>query len=102
MPLTLSFHGAVGSRVGKFGSARLEGCLAIVGPPERASKAARRIGCAANGFRIEVFSDRVGVGEEAGQAGTDIDRLTALVSSGRIGRVLLATPVGDQERIAAV
>jgi lipopolysaccharide/colanic/teichoic acid biosynthesis glycosyltransferase len=31
-----------------------------------------------------------------------MDRLTTLVSSGHIGRVLLATPVGEQERIAAV
>jgi exopolysaccharide biosynthesis polyprenyl glycosylphosphotransferase len=100
MPLTLSFHGPHGSRLGKFGSAELESCLAIVGPPERASKAA--IGATANGFRMEVFSDRVGPDEKSGQAETDIDRLTTLVSSGHIDRVLLATPVGDQERIAAV
>ena len=95
MPLTLSFHGPLGSRLGKFGSAKLENCLAIVGPPERASKAARRIGATANGFRIEVFSDRADPGEKSGQAETDIDRLTTLVSSGHIGRVLLATPVGE-------
>ena len=65
MPLTLSFHGSDGLRLGKFGSARLESCLAIVGPPERASIAARRIRGAGNGFRIEVFSDRVGPGEKA-------------------------------------
>jgi len=102
MPLTLSFHGSDGLRLGRFGPARLESCLAIVGPPDRASMAARRIGGTGNGFRIEVFSDRVGPGEKAGQAETDIDRLTTLVSSGHIDRVLLATPVGDQERIAAV
>src|SRR6185503_19833679 len=102
MPLTLSFHGSDGLRLGKFGSARLESCLAIVGPPERASIAARRIRGAGNGFRVEVFSDRIGPGEKAGQAETDMDRLTTLVSSGHIDRVLLATPVGDQERIAAV
>jgi exopolysaccharide biosynthesis polyprenyl glycosylphosphotransferase len=49
-----------------------------------------------------VFSDRDGPGEKAGQAEAEIDRLTTLVSSGHIGRVLLATPVGEQERIAAV
>jgi len=102
MPQTLSFHGPVGSRPGKFGSARFKTCVAIVGPLERASSAARRIGGAANGFRIEVFSDRDGLGEKAGQAKTDMDRLTTLVSSGHIGRVLLATPVGEHERIAAV
>src|SRR6185503_18891764 len=102
MPLTLSFHGSDGLRLGKFGSAKLESCLAIVGPPERASIAARRIRGTGNGFRIEVFSDRVGPGEKAGQTETDIDRLTTLVSSGHIDRVLLATPVGEQERIAAV
>ena len=102
MPLTLSLHGAVGSRPGKFGSARFQSCVAIVGPPERTSSAARRIGGAANRFRIEVFSDRDGPGQKTGQAETDIDRLTTLVSSGHIGRVLLATPVGEQERIAAV
>jgi exopolysaccharide biosynthesis polyprenyl glycosylphosphotransferase len=102
MPLTLSLHGGVGSRPGKFGSARFESCVAIVGPPERTSSAARRIGGAANGVRIEVFSDRDGPGQKTGQTETDIDRLTTLVSSGHIGRVLLATPVGEQERIAAV
>jgi exopolysaccharide biosynthesis polyprenyl glycosylphosphotransferase len=76
--------------------------VAIVGPLERASRAARRIGGTANGFRIELFSDRDIPGEKAGRAETDIDRLTTLVSSGHIGRVLLATPVGEQERIAAV
>lgn len=95
MPLTHSFHGLDGSRLGKFGSARF-------GPPERASRAARRIGATANGFRIEVFSDCVGPGDKSGQAETDIDRLTALVSRGHIDRVLLATPVGDQARIATV
>ena len=102
MPLTLSFHGSDGSRLGKFRSAKVESGLAIVGPPERASRAARRIGGTANGFRIEVFSDSVGPSEKAGQTETDIDRLTTLVSSGHIDRVLLATPVGEQERIAAV
>jgi lipopolysaccharide/colanic/teichoic acid biosynthesis glycosyltransferase len=102
MPLTLSFHGSDGSRLGKFRSAKVESGLAIVGPPERASRAARRIGGTANGFRIEVFSDSVGPGEKEGQTETDIDRLTTLVSSGHIDRVLLATPVGEQERIAAV
>jgi polysaccharide biosynthesis protein PslA len=102
MPLTLSFHGLGGSRPGKFRPARFESRVAIVGPPERASRAARRIGGTANGFRIEVFSDRDGPGGKPGQAETDIDQLTTLVSSGHIGRVLLATPVGEQERIAAV
>jgi lipopolysaccharide/colanic/teichoic acid biosynthesis glycosyltransferase len=55
-----------------------------------------------NRFRIEVFSDRDRPGEKARQAETDIDRLTTLVSSGHIGRVLLATPVRERERIAAV
>jgi exopolysaccharide biosynthesis polyprenyl glycosylphosphotransferase len=102
MPLTLSFHGLDGSRLSKFGSAKFESCLAIVGPPERASRAARRIAGTANGFRIEVFSDRMAPFEKTGQAGTDIDRLTTLVTSGHIGRVLLATPIAEQERIAAV
>ena len=102
MPPTLSFHGPDGLRLGKFGPPRLERCLAIVGPPERASRAARCIEGTANGFRIELFSDRVGPADKAEQAETDIDRLTTLVSSGHIGRVLLATPVGEQERIAAV
>jgi len=86
MPLTLSFHGPDRSRLGKLGSAKLESRLAIVGSPERTSMAARRIGGTGNGFRIEVFSDRAGPGEKAGQAETDIDRLTTLVSSGHIGR----------------
>jgi exopolysaccharide biosynthesis polyprenyl glycosylphosphotransferase len=102
MPPTLSFHGPDGLRIGKFGSGRLERCLAIVGPPERASRAAQCLEGTANGCRIELFSDRGGSPEEAGQAETDIDRLTTLVSSGHIARVLLATPVGEQERIAAV
>ena len=103
MPLTLSFHGPVGSRLGKFSSGGLEeNRLAIVGSPERASRAARRIGRTGNRFRIEVFSDRMAPDEKVGEAGTDIDRLTTLVSSGQIGRVLLATPVGEHERIAAV
>jgi polysaccharide biosynthesis protein PslA len=102
MPLTHSFHGPVGPWLGKFGSGRLANRLAIVGPPERASKAAGRIASTANGFRIELFSDRVNSEVKAGEAGTDIDRLTTLVSSGQIGRVLLATPVGEHERIAAV
>jgi hypothetical protein len=49
-----------------------------------------------------VFSDRDRPVEKARQAETDIDRLITLVSSGHINRVLLATPVGEQERIAAV
>ena len=106
MPLTLSLHGPVGSRLGKFSSGGLENRLAIVGSPERASRAARRItrriGGTGNRFRIEVFSDRMAPDEKVGEAGTDIDRLTTLVSSGQIGRVLLATPVGEHERIAAV
>jgi exopolysaccharide biosynthesis polyprenyl glycosylphosphotransferase len=102
MPLTLSFLGPDGPRLGKFGPAKFESGLAIVGSPERTSIAARRIGGMSNGFRIEVFSDRAGPGEKAGQGETDIDRLTTLVSSGHIGRVLLATPVEEQERIAAV
>jgi exopolysaccharide biosynthesis polyprenyl glycosylphosphotransferase len=102
MPLTLSSHGPHESRLGKFGSAKFESCLAIVGPPERASRAARQMGKAVNGFRIEVFSDGVGPAANPGQTETDIDRLTMLVSSGHIGRVLLATPVGEQERIAAL
>ena len=102
MPLTLSFHGHDGLWLTKFGSIGAENCLAIVGPPERASRAARRIGGTANGFRIELFSDRLSLAEKPGDAETDIDRLTTLVSSGRIGRVLLATPIGEPERIAAV
>jgi len=98
MPRMLSFHGPDGSRLGQFRLARLESCLAIVGPPERASRAARRIGGTAQGFRIEVFSDRVSRGAGSGQAETDIDRLATPVSSSYIGRVLLATPVGEQER----
>src|ERR1700746_2534561 len=102
MPLTLALPAPHGSRLGKFGSAKFDSCLAIVGPPERTSRAARRIRGTATQFRIEVFSDRVGPAEKAGQAETDIDRLTTLVSSGHIGRVLLATPVAEPERIAAV
>ena len=34
MPLTLSLHAPHGSRLGKFGSAKFDSCLAIVGPPE--------------------------------------------------------------------
>jgi exopolysaccharide biosynthesis polyprenyl glycosylphosphotransferase len=97
MPLTLSYNGSVDSRVAKSSSH-----LAIVGPPERASRAARRIRGAANGFRIEVFSDRMTPDEKMGEVETDMDRLTTLVSSGQIGRILLATPVVEQERIAAV
>jgi hypothetical protein len=40
--------------------------------------------------------------EKMGEVETDMDRLTTLVSSGQIGRILLATPVAEQERIAAV
>jgi exopolysaccharide biosynthesis polyprenyl glycosylphosphotransferase len=101
MPPTLSFHGP-GLRLGRLRPTKLESCLAIVGSPERTSIAARRIGGIGNGFRIEVFSDRVGPGKKAGRAETDIDRLTKLVNSGHIDRVLLATPVEEQERIAAV
>jgi exopolysaccharide biosynthesis polyprenyl glycosylphosphotransferase len=100
MPPTLSLHTSVGLRPGKYGAARSDSCVAIVGPPERASTAARRIRGMATGFRIEVFSDRGCA--TAGQAETDIDRLTALLSNGHIGRVLLATPVGERDRIAAV
>src|SRR5690242_20008169 len=102
MPQILSFHGPDGSRLGQFRLAGLESCFAIVGPPERASRAARGIGSTGHGFRIELFSAFVGPGEESGQAETDIDRLATPVSSSYIGRVLLATPVGEQERIAAV
>lgn len=102
MPLTLSLDGSFGSRSGKSSSRRHDNCLAIVGPPERVSRAAQRIRGTANGFRVELFSDHLDPGEQVGEAGTDIDRLTTLVSSGQIDRVLLATPVGEHERIAAV
>ena len=98
MPLTLSIDLLDLS----LGSRRHDNCLAIVGPPERASRAARQIRGTANGSRIELFSDRMAPDETVGEAGTDIDRLARLVSSGEIGRVLLATPVGERERIAAV
>ncbi len=97
MALTLSDYGSVDSRLAKSSSH-----LAIVGPPERASRAARRIRGKANGFRIEVFSDRTTPDEQMGGVETDMDRLTTLVSSGQICRILLATPVAEQERIAAV
>jgi exopolysaccharide biosynthesis polyprenyl glycosylphosphotransferase len=80
-------------------------CVAIVGPPERASREAQRMTDATNGrFRIEVFSDRVVSDEEMEEhfLGTDIDRLTALVRSGQIGRVLLATPAEERQRIGAI
>jgi len=96
MPLTLSFDGSVDA-----GLARARAHLAIVGPPERAARAASRMKGAANRLRVEVFSD-ITPDEKTGGVGADIDRLTTLVSRGEIGRVLLATPVGEQERIAAV
>ena len=98
MALALSDDGSVDSRLAKSSSH-----LAIVGPPERASRAARRIiRGAADGFRIEVFSDCMTPNEKMGEVETDMDRLTTLVSSGQIGRILLATPVAEHERIAAV
>src|SRR6266404_1713200 len=106
MPLTLSFDGPVGSRLGTSRSRDVENCLAIVGPLELASKAARRIEDTASSrhFRIEVFSDRTNRDEKMGEVtlGTDIDRLTTLVSRGQVGRILLATPIGEHQRIAAV
>lgn len=102
MPLTLSLDEPLGSSSGKSSSRRHRSRLAIVGPPERVSRAAQRIRGTANGFRIELFSDRLDPDEKMGGVGTDIDRLTTLVSSGEIDRVLLATPVGEHERIAAV
>ena len=80
-------------------------CLAIVGPPEPTSRKAQRIANLANGrCRIEVFSDRIASDEEwaSGTSGTDIGRLVTLVRSGQITRVLLATPVEEQQRIASV
>jgi exopolysaccharide biosynthesis polyprenyl glycosylphosphotransferase len=80
-------------------------CVAIVGPPERASREAQRITDTTNRrFQIEVFSDRIVSDEEMGQhsSGTDFDRLTELVRSGQISRILLATPAGECQRIAAI
>jgi polysaccharide biosynthesis protein PslA len=106
MPLTLSFDGPVGSRLGKPRSRGVENCIAIVGPLEHASRAARRINGTANSrsIRIEVFSDGVIHDGNVGEVtlGSDIDRLTGLVSSGQIRRVLVATPVKEHQRIAAV
>lgn len=101
MSLARSFYAPVGSRLGKYSSHRLGNCLAIVGPADRASRAAHRIGSTADGFRIEVFSDRMAPDGRSGGE-TDIDRLTTLVGRGHIDHVLLATPVGDHDRIAAV
>jgi exopolysaccharide biosynthesis polyprenyl glycosylphosphotransferase len=80
-------------------------CLAIVGPPEPASREAQRIANWANGrCRIEVFSDRMASDEEMGKSTsrTDIGDLAKLVRSGQIRRVLLATPVEERQRIASV
>jgi exopolysaccharide biosynthesis polyprenyl glycosylphosphotransferase len=80
-------------------------CLAIVGPPEPASREAQRM---ANGpnrrCRIEVFSDRMGPDEETGKrtSRTDIGRLATLVRSGQIRRILLVTPARERQRIASV
>jgi len=76
-------------------------CVAIVGPPERASRESQRMTDATNGrFRIEVFSDRMVSGEHF--LGTDIDRLTVLIRSGQIRRIVLATPAREGQRIAAI
>lgn len=83
----------------------LTDCVAIVGPPERAAIEARRItGATDRPLRIEVFSDRTVAGDEtAGRMPkTDIDRLTALVRSRQVARILVATPAEERQRIAAV
>jgi exopolysaccharide biosynthesis polyprenyl glycosylphosphotransferase len=80
-------------------------CLAIVGPPERASREAqRRANWANRPCRIEVFSDRMAPDEEMGKrtSRTDIGRLATLVRSGQISRILLATPARERQRIASV
>jgi exopolysaccharide biosynthesis polyprenyl glycosylphosphotransferase len=78
-------------------------CLAIVGPPESASREAQRIANWANRrCRIEVFSDRMDPDEETRTSRTDIGRLATLVRSGQIRRILLATPARERQRIASV
>jgi exopolysaccharide biosynthesis polyprenyl glycosylphosphotransferase len=79
--------------------------MAIVGPLERASREAQRIASLANRHcRIEIFSDCVVPDEEMGRRAskTDIGRLATLVRSGRIRRILLATPAKERQHLASV
>jgi exopolysaccharide biosynthesis polyprenyl glycosylphosphotransferase len=78
-------------------------CLAIIGSPERLSEQDQcSIWTNASG-RVEIFSDRKSDKDSGDSASaSDLGRLHSLVRSGRIRRVLLATPVNEGERIAAV
>jgi exopolysaccharide biosynthesis polyprenyl glycosylphosphotransferase len=81
------------------------GRLAIVGPTGQFSRKAQRLVSPANRrSRIQIFSDRI-VPDEVSAGGTlepDIVRLDTLVRSGQITRILIATPAGEQQRIASV
>src|SRR5258706_11564913 len=72
-----------------------EGRFAIVGPPERISAGDyQRAKWLNTDRRVEVFSDRMGSNEEIEERAsiTDLGRLNTLVCTGRINRILLATP----------
>lgn len=78
-------------------------CLAIVGPRERVLERDHRKWTNALG-RVEIFSDCTVSNERKEEQASipDLGRLNSLVSTGRVNRILLATPAHESQRLAAV
>lgn len=105
MPFMLSLTGRIHSRPGEYHA--LEGAqyVAVVGPPERASRIARQLSqTAREQVQVAIVSDILiaGAGTKADVKAISMEGLAWLVRNGCVERILLATSPRDGERTAAI
>lgn len=105
MPFMLSLTGRIHSRPGEYYALERAHYAAVVGPPERASRIAQRLSeTAGEQVQVAIVSDALisGAGTKADVKAVSLERLVGLVRNGCVQRILLATPLRDSARTAAI
>lgn len=105
MPFMLSLTGRIHSRPGEYYAPEKAQYAAVIGPPERASRIAQHLS-EESGERVQVaiVADVLvaGAGIKADIKVISLERLVGLVRDGCVQRILLATPLRDSGRTAAI
>src|SRR5690348_6337297 len=105
MPFMLSLTGRIHSRPGEYYAPEKAQYAAVIGPPERASRIAQQLSEESGEcVQVAIVADVLvaGAGTKADIKVVSLERLVGLVRDGCVQRILLATPLRDSGRTAAI